>query len=76
MFNVRVLNPKHTLYEGKAWSVSLPGEHGALEILDYHTPISTLLKQGEIVIDWKIYLPIEKGLAKFYNNELVALVEE
>lgn len=75
MFNVLILNPKHTLYEGRAWSVSLPGEQGVFELLDYHTNIITLLKEGEIAIDWKVYLPIRKGLAKFYDNELVVLVE-
>lgn len=76
MFKVLILNPRHTFYEGEAWSVSLPGEQGMLEILDYHHNIITLLEEGEITIDWKVHLPIRKGLAKFYHNELVVLVEE
>ncbi|MFH1900785.1 MAG: hypothetical protein ABIK26_00875 [Candidatus Omnitrophota bacterium] len=76
MFDVLIINPKHTLYEGKGEVVSLPGEKGVFEILDHHAPIITLLGEGKIIIDEQVYLLIEGGLAKFYNNKLTVLTEK
>ena len=76
MFNVTILNPKRRIYEGGAWSVFLPGNLGEFEVLSSHKPIISLLKQGEIVIDWNKYIPISKGVMSMSKNELVALVEE
>ena len=76
MFKTTILNPKRTIYEGEAQSVFLPGNSGEFEILEFHKPIMSLLKQGEIVIDWNKYIPISKGVMSMYENELVALVEE
>ncbi|MEI8349082.1 MAG: hypothetical protein WCI77_02915 [Candidatus Omnitrophota bacterium] len=75
MFKVIVLNPKHELFEGTARNVILPGDRGEFEVLDFHRPIISLLKEGNIVIDGKL-LPIKRGVAKFCKDELVALVEE
>ena len=76
MFKVAILNPKRTIYEGEAQSVFLPGNLGEFEVLEFHKPIISLLKQGEIVIDWNKYIPISKGVMSMHENELVALVEE
>ena len=76
MFKVTILNPKWTIFEGEAKSVFLPGEAGEFEVLDYHKPIISLLKAGEIIVDWEKSIPISKGIVKMYDNELVALVEE
>lgn len=75
MFKVIILNPKHELFEGEAKSVILPGDRGEFEILDFHRPVISLLKEGSIIIDGK-YLAIKRGVAKFNKDELVALVEE
>ena len=75
MFNVTILNPKHELFEGKAKSVILPGDRGEFEILDFHKPIISFLKEGNVIIDGK-YLAIKRGVVNFYNAKLVALVEE
>ena len=74
--NITILNPKQTLYEGQGWSVFLPGDKGEFELLDYHAPIISLLKEGEVVIDWKTYFPIKKGMVRFHGNECAVLVEE
>ena len=76
MFKVTVLNPKHVLFEGEADSLFLPGDQGEFEILTHHAPIVSLLKQGNVVVDWKTPIPIKKGMATFYNNQCVLLVEE
>ena len=76
MFHVTILNPKHVVFEGDAESVFLPGDQGEFEILTYHVPIMSLLKPGEVVVDWKKSIPIKNGMVKFDQNGCVVLVEE
>ncbi len=73
---VKVLNPKHVLFEGEARSVFLPGDLAEFEIMPYHAPIVSLLKAGEVVIDWTVHIPIIRGMVKYYHNECMVLVEE
>lgn len=76
MIKVTILNPRRTIFEGQAHSVFLPGDWGEFEVLDFHKPIISLLRRGEIVIDATNSLAISRGIMRMYNNELVALVEE
>jgi len=76
MLNVTVLTPNRVLFEGKAWSVFLPGATGEFEILEFHKSIVSLLKNGRIIIDWDKEIPIKKGAVRASNDELVAIVEE
>ena len=62
------------IFNGKAFSAVLPGDYGEFEVLDFHRPILSLLRRGNIIID-DVSFPIAKGIAMFSNNELVALVE-
>ena len=71
-----ILNPKHVVYEGDAKSVFLPGDMAEFEILDYHAPIVSLLRPGEVIIDWKIKVPIKQGMVKFDDNVCTVLIEE
>lgn len=73
---LKILTPKHVLYEGDAWSVFLPGDLAEFEILDYHAPIVSLLEPGYVTIDWKRRIPIKRGMVKFDNNDCTILVEE
>lgn len=73
---VKILNPKHVVFEGEAKSVFLPGDLAEFEILDYHAPIISLLRPGKVVVDWRNVIPIKKGMVRFDNNECVILVEE
>jgi len=73
---VKILNPKHIVFEGEAKSVFLPGDLAEFEILDYHAPIISLLRPGKVVVDWRNVIPIKRGMVRFDNNECVILVEE
>lgn len=64
------------LFEGKARSVFLPGATGEFEILQFHRPLISLLKKGNVVIDWKLNIPIKAGVVKVLKDQLVAIVEE
>ena len=75
-FSLKILNPKHIVYEGQVSSVFLPGDSGEFELLAYHVPIVSLLKEGEIIVDWKSRIPIKKGMLRFMNEECVILLEE
>jgi len=75
MFNVSILNPRKILFEGEAWSVFLPGSTGEFEVLELHKSIISVLKKGEIVIDWDKSIYINKGIVKVKDDKLVALVE-
>jgi len=76
MFKVTILNPKRTIYEGEAKSVFLPGDQGEFEVLELHKPIISILRRGEIIIDWNKSVAISKGIMRMRKDKLVALVEE
>jgi F-type H+-transporting ATPase subunit epsilon len=73
---IKILSPKHVIYEGEAESIFLPGDRGEFEILSYHTPVIGLLRRGNLVIDWERSIAIRRGMVKFHNEECVVLVEE
>lgn len=75
MFKATIVTPNKVLFEGEAWSVFLPGSTGEFEILDMHKAIVSLLRQGNIVIDWETEIPITSGAVRMSGNELVAIVE-
>lgn len=75
-FRTTIINPKRVLFEGEVESLFLEGDQGEFEVLNYHCPLISILKKGNIVIDWKRYLPVKKGLARFFQNEMIILVEE
>ena len=76
MFNALVITANRVLYEGPAKSVFLPGTSGEFEVLDFHKPIISLLREGSIVVDWETEIPIRKGAVRMMGDELVAIVEE
>lgn len=76
MFKASILNQKRTIFEGKVESVFLPGTEGEFEVKDFHKPLISLLKQGEIVINWDAALKIKKGVVIVTDKELTAVVED
>ncbi|MEK7449116.1 MAG: hypothetical protein AAB019_06500 [Planctomycetota bacterium] len=75
MFRIIILNPSEVIFEGLAESVFLPGSYGELEVLDFHSPMITTLKEGRIRVD-NNFFNIKHGLARMnLNNELVVLVD-
>lgn len=70
-----ILTSTRVLYDGEAWSVFLPGSEGEFEIMDNHKPVMSLLRAGQIILDWKKTVPLNKGLVKAFNNEVMVLIE-
>ena len=72
---VRILNPQSTIFSAEAESVFIKGDTGEFEILDFHAPIISLLRKGEVTIDWERKFPVSKGIVKFYENECLILLD-
>ena len=75
-FKCVVLSPNNLIYENEVQSLFLNGDRGEFEILAYHYPLIAVLKEGDIVIDWKERIPVAGGVARFFANECTILVEE
>ncbi len=73
---ITILTPARILYEGEAWSVFLPGTECEFEIMNNHKPIMSLLKEGQIILDWEKTVSLKRGIVKSFRNEVVALIQE
>lgn len=79
MFRATIINPNKTLYEGLVHSITLPGEYGEFEVLAFHCPIISTLKQGNIILRQREnspekFIPIKHGIAKIgLESELLVL---
>lgn len=49
--NLEILTPNGPIYNGKAVSVTLPGEEGEFGVLAHHASLTTLLSAGVIDIE-------------------------
>ncbi len=74
MFNVTLLDQAHVIFDGVAKSVILPGDEGEFEVLDFHKPVVSSLKRGEIIID-NMGFPVARGIMRFYKDTMTVLVE-
>lgn len=74
-FKLKIMNPDRMVFEGEVGSVFIQSDTGEFEILAYHYPILCLLKQGQLIIDWKFAIPVKRGLARFFRNDCVIVAE-
>ncbi len=74
--HLTVLSPKQTIFEGEARSILVAGDLAEFEILEYHAPIVSLLRTGNVVVDGERRIPIQRGMLTFDRNACVILVEE
>ena len=75
-FKLTVMTPDALLYENEVHSLFLTGDKGEYELLPYHYPVLGILKEGNIIIDWKESIPIKFGLIRFFANDCIILVEQ
>ncbi len=75
-FKLTILNAHKVYFNGEATNVILHGDETEYEVMPFHTPLIGVLKNGDIMIDNKFRVHINRGLVKFYNNECSILVEE
>ena len=74
-FKLTVMTPDALVYENEVESIFLTGDRGEYEVLPYHYPVLGILRQGNIIIDWKESIPIKSGLLRFFANDCIILVE-
>jgi len=74
-FKLQVMNPDRMIFDGEAESIFVQGNTGEFEMMSYHYPVLSLLKQGEVIIDWKYYVPVVNGIVKFFRNDCCVVVE-
>ena len=76
---LEILTPNGLIFDGKAISVTLPGEEGEFGVLAHHSSISTLLEAGVIDIE-KEDKSIESvlinwGVVNVDEEKVIVLVE-
>ena len=75
-FKLSIMTPEALLYQNEVESVFFTGDQGEYELLPYHYPVIGILKQSNIIINWKESVPGKFGLIKFFANDCIVLVEE
>ena len=75
-FKCVIMSPRSLIYENEIHSIFLTGDRGEYEILAYHYPVLGILKQSQVVIDWKEAISIKAGIVRFFANECIIIVEE
>ena len=75
-FRCVILSPKNLIFENEVTSLFITGDRSEYEILAYHYPLIGLIQQGDIIVDWKLRIPISSGILRFFANECTILVEE
>ena len=77
-FLLRVFAIDREIFVGDAKSLSVPTTTGKIQILAGHTPLISILKEGDVIIepaDGTIQkLPIASGTLEVTDKEVVALV--
>src|ERR1017187_10807123 len=75
-FRCVILSPKNLIFEDEVNSLYIIGDRSEYELLAYHYPLIGLVRQGDIIIDWKRTVTIRSGILRFFANECTILVEE
>ncbi len=74
-FKLTVMTPDMLVYENEVESVFLTGDQGEYELMPYHYPVLGILKEGNIIIDWKESIPVRSGIIRFFANDCIILIE-
>ena len=75
LLDVSVLSTRKIFFEGKAKSLTLPGESGFFEILPFHKPILSRLISGVMYVDEK-KISIRRGIVQCHLNKITVIIEE
>lgn len=75
-FRCTILSPKNLIFESEINSIFIDGDRGQYELLAYHYPLVGIMKESEIIVDWRHRIPVKSGVIRFFANECTVLVEE
>jgi len=77
-FPLRVFAIDREIFVGDAKSIIVPTTTGQIQILAEHTPLVSILKEGEVIIETEDgtiqKLPIASGTIEVTDTEVVCLV--
>ena len=77
-FPLRVFAIDREIFVGDAKSLTVPTTTGQIQILAEHTPLVSILKEGEVIIETEDgtiqKLPIASGTIEVTDTEVVCLV--
>jgi F-type H+-transporting ATPase subunit epsilon len=78
MLNVKVLSENGPFFEGECTAIFVPVKNEKIAILPFHTPLISLMTEGEIsvYVDGKSrsVAKLKEGIIYVGENEVVALV--
>jgi len=75
LLDVLILSPREIIFQGKANSVSVPGEQGVFEIRPFHKRIISRLLAGKLSIDEQSF-SLHRGIVKVNQNHVTIILEE
>ena len=77
-FPLRVFAIDREIFVGEAKSITVPSSTGQIQILADHTPLVSILKEGEVIIEdsdgTTQKLPISGGTVEVTDKEVICLV--
>jgi len=77
-FPLLIFSIDREIFVGQADSLRAPGVEGEFQVLTDHTPMMSLLKEGNIIIEYdsgkEQKLPIKSGVVEVTPKEVTALV--
>lgn len=76
MFDLTVVTPKRVIFEDAVERVVVDGDESEYELMSFHAKTLGLLREGEIIINNKISIPIKAGIVSFNDNKCMILAEE
>lgn len=75
---VKVITPERVVFAGEADYVSVPGVEGVLGVLPRHTPLFSLIHQGEVVIKKgrdSLHLSVAGGFVEVSPAQVLVLAD-
>lgn len=72
-----ILTPEKTIYKGEAISLLITEMYGSFQLLDHHTFMIALIKEGKIQLDQdksKLIYPVKNSILKVKNGMVKILV--
>lgn len=79
-FQLSILTPEQTVFEGAVEYVQLPGTGGYLGVLAHHAPLVTGLAQGKLTVRYpggrEAHWQVSGGFFEVSNNRATALADE
>ncbi len=71
-----VVTPKKILFNDAVERVLIDGDESEYELMSFHSKTLGLLREGDIIINNKIAIPVRAGIVSFDDNKCLILAEE